>query len=146
MNALHDVASPRRRVFDGDTKALCILQEDDDFVDMVRIFLEHTGLKVNITKNGQEGLNRLRHERPNVVILDERTSGMDGFKVYMVMKQDVMLRHVPLVFISHGILGEFPGVRHTKDIVTLPFNFDEFVEAIHWVIDAKTREAEAPLH
>lgn len=60
-----------------------ILVADDEpaVLSVLSRFLTDLGCQVDTAKDGEEALQALRHERPDVLLLDLRLPGLDGLKV-----------------------------------------------------------------
>lgn len=79
-----------------------ILVIDDDAVvrSMLARRLEQSGHDVSTAKNGREGLEAVRAEAFDVVLLDVLMPELDGYQVLEQLKKDPKLRHIPVVMIT----------------------------------------------
>lgn len=59
--------------------------------------------------NGAEAMQKVRSEKPDVVLLDLLLPKMDGFEVLKQMKTDMDLQHIPVVVLSN--LGQDDDMR-----------------------------------
>jgi two-component system alkaline phosphatase synthesis response regulator PhoP len=84
------------------TKATKILVIDDQafFTTMLKNLLEQQGYQVVAAGGGQQGLDQARKEQPDVVLLDIKMPGMDGFQVCQQMKKDAALKHIPVIILT----------------------------------------------
>lgn len=83
-----------------------VIDDDSDFVEFMRIILESEGYSVFCAFNADQGLNLLRAEHPDIVLLDVMMSyTMEGLDVTRTMRQDPELGQVPLVVISSILTG-----------------------------------------
>ena len=73
------------------TKVL-LVDDEEDFVEMLSLRLQELGEKVSIAYSGQEGLDALSNTPIDVVILDIKMPGMDGIETLKEIK-----KHFPLV-------------------------------------------------
>lgn len=73
------------------TKVL-LVDDEEDFVEMLSLRLQELGEKVSIAYGGQEGLDALVNTPIDVVILDIKMPGMDGIETLREIK-----KHFPLV-------------------------------------------------
>ena len=80
-----------------------ILIIDDSPTD-VRVFttlLERAGYKVDSVGNAEEGIERVRADKPHLVIMDVIMPGMNGFQATRTLTRDELLgaihRHVVTV-------------------------------------------------
>mgnify|MGYP000926557871 FL=1 len=50
--------------------------------------------------NGEDGLKRALHERPDLILLDIMMPGMDGYEVCRRLKDDPVTRDIPVIFVT----------------------------------------------
>jgi class 3 adenylate cyclase len=108
-------------------KQSTILVVDDDAVN--RRLLEHNlladGHRVIAAKDGNEALERLQEEPPDVVLLDVLMPGLDGFGVLEHIRSDSALQDLPVIMISG--LEDFASVIRcielgAEDYLPKPFD------------------------
>ena len=78
----------------------------DDSLTVRRItqrLLEREGYRVAVAKDGLDGLDKLGHEVPAVLLTDIEMPRMDGFDLVRNMRTDVRLRQLPVVMITSRI-------------------------------------------
>ena len=86
-----------------------ILLVDDD-VDLVKVMsgaLESKAYQVIVAYNGQEGLEKAREEKPDLVVLDILMPVADGFAFADQFRRDPSLAKVPVLVLT--ILSESLG-------------------------------------
>ena len=70
-------------------KAKVLLVDDDpDFVEAIKTVLEGKSYQVVTAYNGDDGLEKVIEERPDLIILDVIMPGKDGFAVCKELKTD----------------------------------------------------------
>jgi CheY-like chemotaxis protein len=88
-------------------KEKTILVADDD--ELLRQLLEHRleagGYRVVTASNGQEALERVRIEQPDLVVLDAMMPVLDGFAVLNTLQDDPELRGIPVLMLT-ALKGE----------------------------------------
>lgn len=100
-----------------------ILVIDDSRVirNMVRDMLPKGNFQVLEAKDGVEGLNCIRQERPNLIMLDFLLPRMSGWEVFQQIQSHTDLQTIPLVLMS--------GRREeVTEKISEPFEFFEFIE------------------
>lgn len=100
-----------------------ILVIDDSRVirNMVRDMLPKGNFQVLEAKDGVEGLNCIRQERPNLIMLDFLLPRMSGWEVFQHIQEQPDLQSIPLVLMS--------GRREeVTEKISEPFEFFEFIE------------------
>ena len=63
------------------SKRILIAEDDGNIRELLRIYLEQEGYKVDVTCNGGEALAQFKRERPDLVILDIMMPVVDGLEV-----------------------------------------------------------------
>ena len=82
------------------TKVL-LVDDEEDFVEMLSLRLKESGEKVAVAYNGQEGLDTLVNTPIDVVILDIKMPGMDGIETLREIKKQFPLVEV-IMLTGHG--------------------------------------------
>ena len=77
-----------------------VIEDEPDIVEVVSYNLKREGYSVVAVDRGDEGLNIIRNQSPNLVILDLMLPGMDGLSICQQMKSDPLVRDIPIIIIS----------------------------------------------
>ena len=108
-----------------------LLIEGDDFVSRtIEQCLRGKEFRVKVVNSGVAGLKAARHRVPDLVILDLITPGMDGFTVCKEMRDDPILKNVPILFLTAKIKPEDAIVSLSlgiEDYLRQPFDLDELL-------------------
>ena len=81
-------------------KKIIVVEDEPDLVDVVTYNLEREGYSVLASQRGDEGLNLIRSEAPDLVLLDLMLPGMDGLSICRQMKSDSSMREIPIIIAS----------------------------------------------
>ncbi|NVB79846.1 MAG: response regulator [Kofleriaceae bacterium] len=76
-----------------------IVEDDPDLLELERDALAEKGYRVATAANGEEGLERIAEEQPQLVLLDMRMPVMDGW-TFARMLRDRYGRRIPLAVIT----------------------------------------------
>lgn len=100
-----------------------ILVIDDSNVirNMVREMLPKGNFEVLEAKDGVQGLNLIRSERPNLIMLDFLLPRLSGWEVYQQIQTQPDLQSIPLVLMSGR-------KEEVTEKLQEPFEFFEFVQ------------------
>jgi len=104
---------------------ILIIDDERDIVDTLTLMLQARDYSVSSAKDGQEGLDKAKNERPNLILLDIMTSGVDGYNVCMKLKSDRDTRNIPVVIISNKVERDSIVKCHNlgvSDFIVKPFN------------------------
>lgn len=79
-------------------KKILVVDDDMDVITMVKAILEKEGYDVVSAMNKKEGLERLRNEKPDLVILDVMmTTYFEGFEMAQEMLNNPEFKHIPFL-------------------------------------------------
>jgi CheY-like chemotaxis protein len=65
---------------------ILIIEDNTDFREGLRLLLESWGHRVEEASNGAQGLDRVRRERPEIVLIDLGLPGVDGYAVARALR------------------------------------------------------------
>lgn len=84
------------------TKTSFVLAVDDDpsILRIIKSFLEQNDYVVKTALSGEEAFGILIQETPAILILDVMMPGASGYDVCRLIKRDVRLKNVPVVFLT----------------------------------------------
>jgi two-component system, OmpR family, response regulator VicR len=118
-------------------KILCI-EDEPQMIDLFRLILETHGYEVVGAEGGQQGLEAMRAEKPDLILLDLMMPDMDGGDVYQRMKQEAELSDIPVVIVTAKAAPIdkvlWMHVAKVDDYVTKPFGPSELVASIERVL------------
>jgi CheY-like chemotaxis protein/DNA-binding CsgD family transcriptional regulator len=126
-----------------------VLLVDDVPENLAVLFevLSGDGLEVLVAENGEQVLARLPEMRPDLILLDVRMPGMDGFEVCRRLRQMPAFAEVPVIFMTalNETVDKVEGFRAgAVDYVTKPFEAEEVLARVraHLQLRALRRELE----
>jgi excisionase family DNA binding protein len=110
-----------------------IVEDEPPLVDALNEALQMEGrLDVEIARDGYEGLIKVGTFRPDVLILDVRMPGLDGFQVCRKVKADASTRDVQIIAITADVEAR-DGILAAGADAFLPKPFD--LEALQAEVD-----------
>ncbi len=79
---------------------MLLVEDDPDQRERVRGWLDSQQWIVQEAANGREALDRLREDRPDLILLDLMMPEMDGFAVVAALQKDERWREIPVIVIT----------------------------------------------
>jgi len=112
-----------------------ILVIDDSRVIRMRVrdMLPQGNFEVLEAKDGVEGLDAIREQRPNLIMLDFLLPRMSGWEVFQEIQGQADLQHIPLVLMSgrkEEVTEKIPEPFEFFEFIQKPFEQKELIEAI----------------
>ena len=126
----------------NDDKQTLILIVDDSPLNLqlLRYFLERNGYKLELAPNGDQAMEFVRNQQPDLILLDIMMPGMDGIEVCRQLKEKEETKNIPIIFIT-ALTGHQDKLRAFKaggvDYITKPFMPEEVLARIKVHIELK---------
>lgn len=89
-------------------KKILIIDDDKDFVDILKHNLEKKEYAVSYAYDGRAGIEKARLERPDLIIVDIMLPEVDGYKVSRLLKFDTKYRSIPIIMFASRYEGSKP--------------------------------------
>ena len=123
-----------------------VLITDDD--PLMRMLLKETlekledkGVELFTVDNGEDAIEIVRTEKPDLIILDVMMPGMNGFEVCDIVKNELGMKDVYVLMLTANV-QEF-NKQNYKDVgadnlMTKPFNPDEIIKKTAEILEIET--------
>jgi len=103
QGTIFTVAIPLRPIRSGPTRVL-IVEDNASNRDLAQMVLEGNGFTVDTASSGQEGMDKARHLRPDLILMDMQLPGVDGLAVTRSLKSDPATANIPVVALTANAL------------------------------------------
>lgn len=78
-----------------------LIEDDSLMVKMYNMKFTHDGFDVETALDGEEGLQKAKSTKPNVIILDIMLPRMSGTEVIEKLKQDAITKDIPVIVLTN---------------------------------------------
>jgi len=120
------------------TKRIMIVDDEPDTVDLVKLVLETEGYEILVAYSGSEALEKIKTEKPDMVLLDIMMPGMDGWAVRTKLLEDKGTKDIPIVMLTARAqpIDKMIGLHvvGVSDYITKPFGRRELVDRVRAVL------------
>ncbi len=82
------------------TKVL-VIEDDADLVSAYQTKLKTENFDVEVSYNGEDGLEKVISEKPDIILLDILLPKMDGREVLKKLKADKLTSNIPVIVLSN---------------------------------------------
>jgi two-component system alkaline phosphatase synthesis response regulator PhoP len=72
----------------ADARSILVVEDEEALALGVRDALEHSGFRASVVHDGPGALERIRADRPDLVVLDLMLPGMSGLEVLRTLRQE----------------------------------------------------------
>ncbi|UCE01250.1 MAG: response regulator [Candidatus Latescibacterota bacterium] len=81
-------------------KTILLVDHDNAIIKFVTLILENEGYRVLTASDGEDALDKVRQARPDLLLLEIILPRKNGYQVCREVKEDKVLRTLPVVFLS----------------------------------------------
>lgn len=79
---------------------ILVIEDEPTHLKLAHVVLEAAGFEVTKVTSGEEALEVIEQNPPEVILLDMRLPGMDGLELAQRLKQDPKTRNIPIVAVT----------------------------------------------
>ena len=132
---------------DAASKKILIVEDEQDILDLVQLYLKKEGYRTYTASTGLEGLRQAKAEQPDLVVLDLMLTEMDGLEVCKQIRADPRLSRTPIIMLTakaeeaDTVIGLELGA---DDYVTKPFSPKALVARVKALLRRLERAQEGP--
>lgn len=117
-----------------------VIVEDDKFLrELISQKLTKENYQVVEAFDGEDGIKKIKEEKPDLVLLDLILPGIDGFEVLSKMKEDTSFTNTPVIIFSN--LGQKEDVEKGLKLgaidymIKAHFTPGEIIEKVNKVLE-----------
>jgi len=130
---------------DGPPPTVMIIEDTVMHIEILQEILHREGYRVVVFRDGPSALATAEKSQPDIVLLDVMMPGMDGIEVCRRMKEDPVLRDVPVIFLS--VLNDhetrLEGFEAgAVDYIGKPFDSHEVLARVNAHVELRAKERE----
>lgn len=125
---------------------ILVVDDEEPILELLRFNLEKEGYQVCVAKDGQEALERVEKEQPDLLVLDVMLPGMGGLEVCRKLRSNPKFQQIPIIMLTakgeeiDTVLGLELGA---DDYMTKPFSPRELLARIKARLRRLNSEEEA---
>lgn len=113
---------------DEEKYSILIIEDDVDVAEMLNAYFRVQGYAVFVSNWGEEGVQSVIAQRPDLIILDIRLPDIDGFEVARRLRSDRRAASIPIIFLTEkrDRADKLQGLEiGADDYITKPFDIQE---------------------
>ena len=118
-------------------RTIMVVDDNPDIITIVKTILEGKGFTVFSASSGQELLNLLKSQKPDLLILDIMMPEMDGLEVLTQLKAVTDTASIPVILLTAKVQYEdvLGGYKLGADYyITKPFTSTQLINGINLLL------------
>ncbi len=117
---------------------ILIIENESDLARSISDFLEMNDYQTSMLHSGEEAIEWLLHETPDLIICDLMMPGMNGYDVLDAVRQIRKLAQIPFLFLTGMAEEEYRRagmIKGADDFISKPFKFDQLLASIQSALE-----------
>ena len=103
---------------------ILIVDDSPTEIHVLTSMLEKHGFSIAVANSGEEGIDKAKSEKPDLIVLDVMMPDKDGYEVSKELSKDEALSGIPVIMLT--AVGDYIGSTHYshasgKDLVADDF-------------------------
>ena len=127
-------------------KRILVVDDEPDVSKSIVFRLQKRGYAVTAAFDGQEALDRVVKEKPDLIFLDLKLPVLDGYEVCRRVKGDPSLKKIPVIFLTADTsvgISESAKEAGAEGFILKPFEPEEIFAIVGKYLDGSDRKREA---
>jgi len=119
------------------SKKIMIVDDEEDIRISVGQIFEISGYEVTKAEDGNDCINKLEQETPDIVILDIMMPGMSGWDVAARIKENPKWNNIPIVFLTAkgDEMSIGMGGLASEEYIVKPFDIIKLKERVEEILN-----------
>lgn len=117
-----------------DPRSIVYIEDDQEMIDLVSMILSRRGFEVKGVQGGQAGLDYIKENKPNLILLDLMMPDVDGWDIFQQIKLDEDTRQIPVIIVTAKAqaIDRVLGLQIAKanDYICKPFRPNQLLESV----------------
>lgn len=122
---------------------VALIDDEKDLVSMIKNFLELRNFTVISAHDGHSGLDLVKKERPDLIILDIIMPDMDGRDLLVELKKDESLKDIPVIMLTakgEQFERDYGLELGAYEYIAKPYDADILLRQINNILEKRKRE------
>ncbi len=124
---------------------ILIIDDNLDTVELLRKRFRAQGYVTDEAYDGIQGLEKIHHFEPDLIILDVMMPKMDGYEVCEALSNDETAKHIPIIMLTakSNVPDKVKGLDiGADDYITKPFDYKELEARVRSLLAKKLESSE----
>ena len=117
---------------------ILIVDDEQNIVIPLQFLMEQNGYSTLVARSGEEALEMISKERPDLILLDIMLPGVDGFEVCEIVRLNPKWRNTRVIFLTakgRDVDIAKGMVLGADEYITKPFSNQQIIDAVKRLLE-----------
>ncbi len=122
---------------------ILVVDDEPDIVYLIKKILEKGGHKVIEAYNGEECLEKVKTEKPDLILLDIMMPGLDGYDILRILKSKEDTKSITIAILTAKSSDEdkIKSLDEQADWhISKPIDKDKLLDMVDWLLKSPPRK------
>lgn len=113
-------------------KTLLVVEDDEDFQLLYRLYLQGRSYRIQEARNGKEALEAIEKEKPDLIVLDMIMPEMDGEEFLEKLRFEKKMTEIPVIIasVNDKIPPSLLARAKVRNVLKKPFPMENLLEKV----------------
>ncbi len=121
-------------------KKILLVNDNEEFITVVKPSIENNGYEVDIAHNCRECLEKISQNKPGVVVVDVAMPDLEGYNTCAELKTDKKTKSIPVILLTEERNYNYIGMKYAHyhgengeadDYIPKPVEPEVLIQAIN---------------
>jgi DNA-binding response OmpR family regulator len=120
------------------SQTILIVDDEPNIVIPLQFLMEQNGYSTLVAQSGEEALEMISKEKPDLVLLDIMLPGVDGFEVCEIIRLNPEWRNTRVIFLTakgRDVDIAKGMVLGADEYITKPFSNQQIIDAVKKLLE-----------
>jgi DNA-binding response OmpR family regulator len=121
----------------AEPRKILSVEDEPDLAELIRYHLEQNGYSVRTAGTGWDALEKIRADRPDLILLDLMLPDLDGFGLCELLRNDPATATIPVIIVSAWSTADSRNLGlelGALDYITKPFSPRQLMERVNRLV------------
>jgi two-component system alkaline phosphatase synthesis response regulator PhoP len=127
----------------SEKKRILVVDDEPDFASIVQGNLEKEGFEVEVAYDGVQGIEKVKENPPDAIVLDVMMPEKDGYTVCSELKADEQYADIPILLLT-AVASHVTSTRYSHadgmsteadDYIAKPASAEQITESIKGLLN-----------
>jgi DNA-binding response OmpR family regulator len=118
-------------------KSVLFVEDEQELLSTVSALLSDQGYRVATATTAEEALRIMKDSVPDLLLVDIKLPGIDGFDFFLEVKKDERFKGIPVVFLTafNNLDAAMYAKEHgAAEYITKPFDFEYLITVVKGLV------------
>ncbi len=119
------------------SKKLLVVDDEKDILEILKAILEHAGYNVITAEDGEDGVQKAKQEKPDLIVTDVMMPRLDGYGLVEKIKADPETSYIPIIMLTakDQAVDRYKGLSlGVAAYIVKLFDLDELTDTVNDVL------------